>query len=83
MSSELVWFKFQIYSSYNRIKAQQEKLLVKELLFLPLLYEKTLNLAKRNKNRWVEIEKKISAAASYCMDQSFFRFLFRLARNSK
>ena len=29
------------------------------------------------------MEKKIGAAGSYCMDQSYFRCLFRLARKSK
>ena len=42
-----------------------------------------LNLAERSKKRCVEIEKKIGAAGSCCMDQSYFRFLFRLARKSK
>ena len=42
-----------------------------------------LNLAERSKKRRVEIEKKIGATASCCMDQSYFRFLFRLARKSK
>ena len=42
-----------------------------------------LNLAERRKKRWVKIEKKIGAAGSFCMDQSSFRFLFRLTRKSK
>ena len=42
-----------------------------------------LNLAERNKKRCVEIEKKIRAAGSYCMDQSYFRSLFQLAQKSK
>ena len=29
------------------------------------------------------MEKTIRAAGSYCMDQSYFRFLFRLAGKSK
>ena len=41
------------------------------------------NLAERRKKRCVKIEKKIRAASSFCMDQSYFRFLFRLARKSK
>ena len=40
-------------------------------------------LAERSKKRCVEIEKKIGAAGCCCMDQSYFRFLFRLARKSK
>ena len=40
-------------------------------------------LAERSKKRCVEIEKKIGAAGSCCMDQSYLRFLFRLARKSK
>ena len=39
--------------------------------------------AKRRKKRCVKIEKKIGAAGTFCMDQSYFRFLFRLARKSK
>ena len=31
----------------------------------------------------VEIEKKIGAAGSYCMDQSYFRMLLLLVRKSK
>ena len=42
-----------------------------------------LNLAERNKKQCVEIEEKIRAVGSYCMDQSYFRFLFRLAGKSK
>ena len=42
-----------------------------------------LNLAERRKKRCVKIEKKIGAAGSFCMDQSYFRFLFRLARKSE
>ena len=42
-----------------------------------------LNLAERRQRRCVTIEKKIGAAGSFCMDQSYFRFLFRLARKSK
>ena len=42
-----------------------------------------LNLAERREKRCVKIEKKIGAAGSFCMDQSFFRFLFRLTRKSK
>ena len=40
-------------------------------------------LAEKSKKRCVEIEKKIGAAGCCCMDQSYFRFLFRLARKSK
>ena len=46
-------------------------------------FKKMLNLEQRNTKRRVEIEKKIGAARSYCMDQSYFRFLFQLARKSK
>ena len=42
-----------------------------------------LNLAGRRKKRCAKIEKKIGAAGSFCMDQFYFRFLFRLARKSK
>ena len=42
-----------------------------------------LNLAERRKKRCVKIEKKIGAAGNFCMDQSYFRFLFRLTRKSK
>ena len=54
-------------------------------LFFPFFHEKMLNLAERGKKRCVKIEKKIGAAGSFChgMDQSYFRFLFRLARKSK
>ena len=44
LSSELVWFRFQIFLSY---KAQYEPLILKELLFLLLLHEKTLNLSEK------------------------------------
>ena len=54
-------------------------LLVKELLFLPFLHKKTLNLVERNKKQCVENEKKIGGAGSFCMDQCYFRFLFWLA----
>ena len=33
--------------------------------------------------RCVEIEKKIRAASNFCMDQSYFRFLFQLTGKSK
>ena len=55
---------------------------VKELIFFTFLHEMMLYLAERSKKRCVEIEK-IGAAGSCCMDQSYFRFLFRLARKSK
>ena len=42
-----------------------------------------LNLAERRKKRCVKIEKKIRAAGSFCMNKSYFRFLFRLARKYK
>ena len=42
-----------------------------------------LNLAERREKRCVKIERKIGAAGSFCMDQSFFRFLFRLTQKSK
>ena len=43
-----------------------------------------LNLAERSKKkRYVGIEKKIGAADSCCMDQSYFRYLFSLERKSK
>ena len=57
--------------------------LVKEPILFPFLHQKLLNLAERRKKRCVKIEKKIGAAGSFCMDQSFFRCLFRLARKSK
>ena len=41
------------------------------------------NLAERRKKRCVKIEKKIGAAGSFCMDQSYFSFLFRQGRKSK
>ena len=56
---------------------------VKELIFFPFPHKMMLNLAERSKKRCVEIEKKIGAAGSCCMDQSYFRFLFPLARKSK
>ena len=58
-------------------------LLVKELLFLPFLHKKTFNVVERSKKRCVENAKKIRGAGSFCMDQSYFRFLFWLARKSK
>ena len=42
-----------------------------------------LNLVERNKKQCVEIEETFRAAGSYCMDQSYFRFLFRLAGKYK
>ena len=51
--------------------------------FFPFFHEKMLNLAERRKKRCVKIEKKIRAAGSFCMDQSYLRFLIRLARKSK
>ena len=79
MSSEFSWIKFQIILVDE---FQYEPPLVKELIFFPFLHEKML-LAERSKKRCVEIEKKIRAAGCCCMDQSYFRFLFRLARKSK
>ena len=64
-------------------ESQCEPLLVKELLFSPFLVDKTLNLAERDITRCVEIEKKIRAASNFCMDQSYFRFLFQLTGKSK
>ena len=52
-------------------------------IFFPFFHEKMLNLAGRRKKRCVKIEKNIGTAGSFCMDQSYFRFLFRLARKSK
>ena len=57
--------------------------LVKELLVFLFLHKKMLNLVERNKKQCVEIEETFRAAGSYCMDQSYFRFLFRLAGKSK
>ena len=63
-------------------ESQHETPLVKEQFF-PFFHEKMLNLAGRRKKRCVKIEKKIGTAGSFCMDQSYFRFLFRLARKSQ
>ena len=63
--------------------SQYEPPLVKELFFFPFLHEKTRNLAARNKTRCTEMEEKIRAAGSYCMDHSYFGFLSRLAGKSK
>ena len=62
-------------------ESQHETPLVKEQIFFPCFHEKMLNLAERRKKRCVKIERKIGAAGSFCMDQSYFRFLFLLARN--
>ena len=59
---------------------QYEPPQVKEPIFFPFLHQKMLNLAERSKKRCVEI-KKNGAAGSCCMDRSYFRFLFQLARN--
>ena len=53
------------------------------VLSLPLLYEKTLQFSrKKNQKRSEEIEKEISAAANYSMDQSCLRFLSFVPRQS-
>ena len=59
-------------------ESQYEPLLVKGVLSLPLLYEKTLRLSGKNQKRCEEIAKEISAAANYSMDQSCLRFVFCL-----
>ena len=48
LESNSRWFKDD--------ESQYEPPLIKELLFFPFLQEKTLNLAERNKKRYVEIE---------------------------
>ena len=75
LESNSRWFKVD--------ESQYEPPLVKELFFFSFLQEKMLNLAERYKKQCVEIEEKIRAAGSYCMGQSYFRFLFQLAGKSK
>ena len=58
-------------------------LLVKGILSLPLLFEKTVSISgKKNQKRCEEIAKEISQEANYRMNQTCLRFSFCLPRQS-
>ena len=76
-------FLNQIPDNFKLIPESQDETPPIKEHFFPIFHEKMLNLAGRRKKRCAKIEKKIGAAGSFCMDQSYFRFLFRLARKSK
>ena len=75
LSSGFSWIKFQIILSWRVPVWTTTSFSVFSSFSFCFLHEKTLNL--------VEIEKKIGAAGSYCMDQSYFRILLLLVRKSK
>ena len=75
LSSGFSWIKFQIILSWRVPVWTTTSFSVFSSFSFCFLHEKTLNL--------FEIEKKIGAAGSYCMDQSYFRILFLLVRKSK
>ena len=71
----IFWIKFQIILSWRVPVWTTTSFSVFSSFSFRFLHEKTPNL--------VEIEKKIGAAGSYCMDQSYFRILLLRVRKSK
>ena len=74
----------QIPDNFKLTSPSMNPLLVKGILSLPLLFEKTVSISgKKNQKRCEEIAKEISKAANYRMNQTCLRFLFCLPRQSK
>ena len=77
--SEIVWFKFQIISSW-RVPVWTAT--SQRGTFPSIVLREDASISGKNQKRCEDIAKEISAAANYRMDQSCLRSFFCLPRQS-